>query len=251
MSRTNEVSRTVSPVSQQLFLNMREGKLSALSMTDSSPDGSSNFIDVKLPFHFILLDANAFRVTGGKKVGRMDRKVKSTLGHTSLNPAVNVYFVDTKEVVATGKWRDIRDAADKEGGRYMAVLFCATPAGEIITLNLKGTAYAEWLKFTKDAKGSDPAAYYSDKYFSLSSMAVHQNSMGNSSYIPKFEVHPIKKEETIKLADDCDIILQKYFAEIFSSKNVEPAPFETPVTIGSVGEEEEKETKDDYDDLPF
>lgn len=242
MSRTQEYSRTNSPVREQYFLNMREGKLGFLG------EDNSEFKNIEFPFHFILLDSNAFRVTGTKRVGRMDRKVKSTLGHQSLSPTVSVYFTDTQEVIAQGKWRDIRDKADAEGGRYMSVLFCAKPTGEIITLNLKGSAYAEWLKFTKEAKGQDPAVFYAQNFFTLKGMRSQSNSMGNSSFVPVFEIGNIAKKETIDLADKCDMELQKYFSEIFSAQK---SPEVQPFTIEPLTKDDPDPVQIDDDDLPF
>lgn len=249
MSRTQEVSQTVSPITEHYFLNMIEGKLSMMK------DGTEEFQPVSLPFHFILLDANAFKIQGKKMVGKMERRIKSTTGHTKQKPSVEVFYADTREVIAEGTWKEIRDKVSLEGGRYNAVIFGMKPTGEMIALNLKGKAYAAWLKFTEAAKGQDPAVYFAQNYFSIKGMESTKSSMGSNTYVPVFELGNISKKETMDMADQGDILLQKYFRELFAQKQVihqEPVKEEVVEAIPpTLIVDEIAESKDFLEDLPF
>lgn len=246
MSRTKESTIQTSPVTAHYFLNMKTGKFSCLK------EGEKDFLDVKLPFHFILLDAGAFRAAG--KNMKTQRKIKSTMGHFVLNPSIKVFYEDTKEVIAEGSWRSIKDVVGEKSGRFVSVLFAATPAGEMVCIHLKGRAYSEWLKYLDEngAKGKDPASFFADSFFSVTGTKSVSGDMGES-YVPTFTHAKISKDETVKMADELDFQLQCYFKTLFGEMQATPERGPSTDEPGFFPNEEPpaKDDGEDNDPLPF
>lgn len=248
-------------------MNMKRGTLSYQA------DGDTGFTEMKMPLHFVLIDANGFRITGQSSSG----KFKSKLHHRKLSPYVKIWKeVDMgpnrapdKQDFMEGNWNDIKGQADTAGCRYQSVLFAVDPASkELITINLRGKALSAWLKFISDNKdkavkqSGDPAVAYSDSYFSITGFELTPSSIGDESYVPKFAIAKIKSSDTTKLADEKDVELQGYFMEIFGNAqatvNREDVADDTDSYSSSTApsnpatqEEPTVNNNDITDDLPF
>ncbi len=222
MSRTQESTGPESPVKKRYSMNMKKGNLSW------QIDAGSDFNEMKPPLHFILLDGNGFRITGQSPKG----KFKSKLHHKKLSPFVNIWQeIDMgpgrnkdKKDIMSGNWLDIKEAANDQGCRFQAVLFAVEPATkELITINLRGKGLSAWYKLLDDNKdaatkrSNDPAVAFSDRFFSITGFVLTPSSVGDDSYVPVFAMNKIKSPDTVKLADDKDAELQKYFLEIFGN----------------------------------
>jgi hypothetical protein len=227
MSRTQEAQSVKSPVVERYSIDMKLGKFSM------SNDDSDDFNEVKLPFHFILLDANAFRIKGKNQVRGWD--IKSDLAHQKLQPVVAVTYKDKqgKEgVIASGQWKDIKNEVNDLQGRYNNVLFAAKPSGELITLTLRGKGYSKWLDFldknkAEGAKSNDPAVRFANHYFSIIKLEGSKSEFGDS-FVPAFALNKISKQETFNMADKLDIELQLYFAELFGQMQATPTRGDFP-----------------------
>lgn len=221
MSRTQEASSIQSPVKERYSIDMKHGKFSM------SNDDSDDFNDVKLPFHFILLDANAFRIKG--KNIQKGWEIKSDLAHQKLAPFVKVTYKDKQGFsgdIASGNWSDIKDKVNEQQGRFNQVLYAAKPNGDMVTLTLRGKGYFAWLDFLKKnkdvgQKSNDPAVKFANHYFSITGLAKSKSDFGES-FVPVFGLGEISKQETLDMANRLDIELQLHFGELFGNMQATP-----------------------------
>lgn len=249
MSRTQEsVSSSItSPVSKRYSMQMNTGKISY----QQGDDGIFN--EVPLPFHFILLDSEAFRIAG--KNMALKRNIKSNLAHRKLAPIVSVFYEkDTNHAalpLASGLWRDIKEQVTEVGGRWSYVLYAATPDGEIITLTLRGRGGSEWLKFLESQglpQQKDAASYFADSYFSITGTKIFKGDV--DSYVPVFSMGKISKQETKELANRLDVEVAVYFNQLFNKTDgAQAAP--PPDDDNWIPGEEPADKEDEKSGLPF
>lgn len=221
MSRTQEAASIQSPVKERYSIDMKGGKFSM------SNDDSDDFNEVKLPFHFILLDANAFRIKG--KNIKKGWEIKSDLAHQKLAPFVKVTYKDKQGFsgeIASGTWSEVKDRVNEQDGRFNQVLYAAKPNGDMITLTLRGKGYSAWLDFLKKnkdvgKKSNDPAVKFANHYFSITKLVTSKSDFGES-FVPVFAIGEITKQETIDMANRLDIELQLHFGELFSNMQASP-----------------------------
>lgn len=226
MSRTIEDAGLQSPVEKRITFN---GKTGDVSYAPGS--GGGDFTPVQLPFHFIILDASAFRITG-KASGE---EIKSNLGHSKHRPSIKVWKeidmgphrAKEKKDLAEGQWRDIK-ATVGNAGRFNNVVFgMDVVTGDIITVTFRGKGFAKWLNFLKECdsvfgKGKkDPAVNYSDCAVTIAGVESTPSSLGDDSYVPKLQMNKVTKQEVLQKADAADAVLQGYFKELFVSNKAE------------------------------
>lgn len=221
MSRTVKSERATTPAEQHIFLNMKDGKFGKLD------DSSQNIENISTPISFIPLDDKAFKIVGDKRVrGAEKRSIKSTLAHFTKKDKVKVYFNDTKEVIANGKWSEIKTVVAFEGGKAALQIYSYFPMDKKIgVLALRGRSYMEWINFCKENRlGNDACATLAERRSAVTISGVKlikdTTGDGSDSYVPVFTVVPIGKQETLDAADAADESVQQYFNELFAGEQV-------------------------------
>ena len=243
MSRTVETTRATSPAEVHIFLNMKDGKFGKLD------DSSTNIENIATPISFIPLDDKAFKIVGDKRVrGAEKRIIKSTLAHFTKKEKVKVYFNDSKEVIANGKWSEIKSTVAIEGGKAALQIYSYLPMDKRIgVLALRGRSYKEWIDFCKENKlGVDACATLAKmkSAVTISGVKIIKDTSGDGSdsYVPIFTIVKIGKQETLDAADTADTAVQTYFDELFATDEV----IEKPAEVANV--ETEQSARPTYSD---
>lgn len=240
--------RAESPVEANFYFNAKDGKLGVLRK------GEEEIADITLPFHFMVLDKDAFTITGEYRTGQEKRKVKSTLAHNHYQRRVRVYFKDNRDEIAAGEWAAIKKNCEQVGGRYTACIFIIAIVDGLFkmgALHLRGRAFAQWLK---DTDGVDVTGNFQ---FSLRST---EKVIGEvDSWVPRFTVGEATSEVALKAAFEMDNILQDWLRAYFAISTESPAPPPDIETLPVLDKETdalpvpaETETEiDTFNDLPF
>ena len=202
MARTEqEVNRLQTPVKRYLTFNGKEGKLS-----ERNEDGSWTSFD---KMTFVVIDAQCFRVKGAKTLADNAPTFNSNMA-SSTYPNLVVKF--DGEMVATGKWGDIKDKA--QGGnplhplykaKYTQLIFALadlnTGAGkEIVQISIHGKSYSSWIDFCKEhnPEKTDIAVKYDGCALTKST------ATGLESYVPVWKAVPVSSETIASVSKICD-----------------------------------------------
>ena len=162
---------------------------------------------------------------------------------------------NSKGVIAEGLYADIKEKIKMAGGKYVKSIYCMTEDGEIINLQLKGSAIgginADKSKDKKDCLGWS-SFYGGDKKKNIKGVShlldnqwfeikdVCTGKSGAVTYhIPKFEIGEVISREVDELANDAAKRLQEYMNAYFGKDAAEAT------------KDAETESQEEEDDLPF
>lgn len=233
MSRTVEVTRTESPVKAHVFFNGDAGKFGVLES-----DVSDNIVDVHYPFHFVVLDADAYRVGGKVGMEKNDPKFKSNIAHPKYGTELRVWLEnDESNILAIGKWSQIKNKPALSKAKFTALIYVLADFGngkKIACLHLHGRAYSAWLQFIQTEK-INPCGPHA---FVVKGTSEMRGEIGRASLVPVFEITKVSAD-TLNLADEADSELQVWLKSQFpesefaaaganrSNGSIEPQPRET------------------------
>ncbi len=165
---------------------------------------------------------------------------------------------NAKGVIAKGIYKDIKTEVRNAGGVYHRSIYCMTDKGEIINLQLKGSAVgglkAEVSK-SKEAVLGWSDFYSGDRYKGIKGVShlldnqffeIKECKEGKKGAVvfsvPNYSVGDVLTKKESKMADECTAVLQKYMDEYFSEDNPEDVVVEA---------EEVAVESEDIDKLPF
>lgn len=214
MSRTVEVTRTESPVKAHVFFNGDKGRFGVL---DS--DQSDEIQEIAYPFHFVVLDADAFRVGGKVGLERNDPKFKSNIAHPKYGTELRVWLEnDEKNILAVGKWSQIKNKPALSKAKFTALIYILADFGQgkkTACLQLHGRAYSAWLTFIQSGK-INPCGEHA---FTVKGAVEMQGDKGRASLVPVFELTKVSSE-TLALANKADAELQAWMQGQFEPSNI-------------------------------
>lgn len=230
MSRTQEVTRTETPVVANIFFNGELGKFSCLYGEDAE------LTELPFPLRFIVVDDGAHRVTGKKGLDKDSPKWKSTLAHEHYGTSMKVWLDNAPDKIeGNGTWAGMKGNLYPLGARYTKLIFVITDMGKgkvLACLQLKGRAFSAWIDATRDI---NPCG---DISFVVKGTKEMKGDKGKPSLVPVFETAKLT-EETKKIAEAADVVLQGWLKAQFEPSDI---PATTQSRTNGNGEPQPRET---------
>lgn len=187
-------------------------------------------VKVELPFKFLVLmefhtvkgwnDASESAIYSNevKYIGKEEVDVKSFKGGR----------------IAKGIYKDIRTQVQDAGGHYTKSVYAMTEDGQIINLQLKGSAVKEWSDFTKKTR----KRLY-DEWVEVTE--AKQMKKGSVKYsVPVFKFNTSLNEMQVKIADENYDELKAYMEKYRDTDNTPVESLEVEaetVTTNSIKDE--------------
>lgn len=185
-------------------------------------------IEVKLPFKFLTLK-EMHTVKGWHDAS--ESAIYSNEVKYISNEPLNVRSFKGGEI-AKGLYSEIKEWVKNAGGRYVKSIYIMTPDGEILNLQLKGSAVKAWGDFT----GKSKARLYDEWVIVEQAEELQKGSIKYS--IPVFTYASSLSQDEGAKADQVYATLEMYMKAYLS------APEEEKIVEAEITPEEE-------DDLPF
>ncbi len=206
MSRTQPSTRLQSPAQAIISFSGKFGQFSY------KPE--NEFINIPLPFRFVVVDHGAHKIGGSKGLGDQAPKYKSNIAHENYSTALRI-TLGGKFFAEGAKWGDMPTEDYKlQGCKYVKLLYILTDLGQgkiLACLQLKGRALSAWYECLKK-DNTNPEGEVS---FIVRSTVMMKGDKGEPSPVPVFEIDKISAE-TIKLAEEKDRELQVWFKSEFA-----------------------------------
>ncbi len=134
----------------------------------------------------------------------------------------------------SGLWKDIKAKVDQMGGKYFRSIYFLTESGDIINIQLKGSAVSAWFDFFSDNRKA-----LTDNWVTIT--GAKDGKKGSIKYsIPVFKLGDSVDDDTDKNAEEVYATLKMYIDAYAEGDTVENKEAEVEVT--DTGGE---------DDLPF
>lgn len=168
---------------------------------------------VEMPVKFLaLVSYKCIKGFNSKKnTGISSNEVRS-VGKDSKETLRVHFFDQAKTVIADGKWQDIKDEVDREGGKFTESVYAMLPDGELVNFQINGAGLSTWYEFQKNQ---------SDKFFDtwIEVKSFKEGKQGKVDYtFPVFEWGDKLDRKEEKLASECDAKISTYEDSYFNGK---------------------------------
>lgn len=242
MSRTKKVEFVENPVSHYISFHGKTGKIGIREA------GGKGFLDLPTPFNFVVIDADARKVSGKKSQKKNSPIFTSNLTHPGYN--ANEYSVTTDQseaVLTSGKWKNIKENPAIKGARLTQLVYAIWErdfAGEmlrdLVCISLHGRALSKWIEVSKKFP---PTGNFIFSVTGFEEMSSEENE--TVSQVPVFSAVEVEEDnDTILAAIDADEnALQPYFKFYFERLKADPAG-QQKQQITETTEIEEEETEE-------
>lgn len=140
MSRLDELNSTENPVTKYIKWKSNDKNFEAYDRSTKE----KSVIDLPLEFVFLKTSATIKGWSDSNDCGIYSNQVQST-----QNEILTVKAGDVK--IASGLYRDIKDSVKAAGGKFHLNVY-GILSGEIVVIELKGSALMEWTEFFKRSK---------------------------------------------------------------------------------------------------
>jgi hypothetical protein len=239
MSLSNPTESTPNPSKRWFQLDGKKGGIEYYDKAEKKA------FEVKLPFTFIVLDTLA-TIKGFHKQngGIYSNEVRDVTKEPFL-----VKWFKGNAVIAEGMYKDIKDKVNVNKGHYSASVYIAFSTADgyhIGNIQFKGAALNQWVEFQKLNKGE----------MGKKAVRIIEFKQGGTADAPfaypvfsLFEVKP----ETIQIAIDLDIELQKFLNVHLGKKTIPEQVAESQDTHSENINQEPAMglSQEDLDSLPF
>lgn len=235
MGRSNPDSFVRSPVASNIYFHGTKG----LARYQKAANGGREFVDVKQPFKFVVLENKIFRIAGRDKVRQ--EKLKSKMYRQGTNPLVEVRHIESNGLAFSGRWPENKEEIKALGGRFEQCLFIMNDDKDIEVLYLHGLSVKQWYDYLKANGDLNPL---SNVVFNINGTTVVQDKDGNDRNVPVFGHQEIPEDNETLLAEanQRDVLVQKYLKHHMNYHTSE-APQDQDIVAGRSGQEEQPTTK--------
>lgn len=243
------------------FLDRNENRVenpTELFLAWNSKDAAFTYYDkqsetnktVKTPFSFLVLkELSTIR-------GWDDDSQSGIFSNEVTNLANEKIVVKAFKggVIAEGYYKDIKDRVKAHGGNYTKSIYVMTKGGKLLNVNLKGSAFAEWMEFTKKTKNR-----LGDEWVTVTGSKTEKK--GSVTFqVPIFAFSGVLSDEEFRNANKVGAVLMNYLNAYTSHHKEEEdvkeatstqTPDDYPETVSEGSFTEDVEPMYESGDLPF
>lgn len=204
MSISNPTTNVDNPISAYVKFKGDSGKIEYSPRNKEEPEVFYDYDKLS----FVVLDDTVGAVTGYKKEPLSSNKIRAM----DMEAILNVFL--GKSLIATGKWKDIKDKVKAAGGHYTKLIYCyCLETQSIVEFSVNKGKLLKWNNFldSLDLKTGEGVG------FKLCN--ITEETTGNTTYFEyEFKGKKVETDTILQIAKELDIKLQTYLNTIINGK---------------------------------